>query len=125
MDGERNGKGKEYDYNNKLRFEGEYLNNKRWNGKGYNKYGQLVFELKNGCGQVKECYEEGLEFEGEYLNGNKNGKGKECVLDTNLVIFEGEYLNGEKNGKGKEYYGDDILKYEGEYKNGKLNGKGK
>ena len=31
--GERNGKGKEFDYNGELRFEGEYLNGKR-NGKG-------------------------------------------------------------------------------------------
>ena len=44
----------------KLIYEGEYLNGKKWNGKGkeYNKYGELIFE-------------------GEYLNGNKwNGKGK-------------------------------------------------
>ena len=34
--GERNGKGKEYDYNGKLLFEGEYLNGKKWNGTGYN-----------------------------------------------------------------------------------------
>ena len=34
LNGERNGKGKEYDYDNgKLEFEGEYLNGER-NGKG-------------------------------------------------------------------------------------------
>ena len=51
---EENGKGKEYDkYNDKLKFEGEYLNGKR-NGKGkeYDKNGELVFE-------------------GEYLNGER------------------------------------------------------
>ena len=31
--GERNGKGKEYSINGELKFEGEYLNGKRWNGK--------------------------------------------------------------------------------------------
>ena len=35
----RNGKGKEYDYNGNLIFEGEYLNGKRWNGK--------VFDINN------------------------------------------------------------------------------
>ena len=29
LNGERNGKGKEYDYNGKLIFEGEYLNGEK------------------------------------------------------------------------------------------------
>ena len=33
LKGKRNGKGKEYYFNGKLAFEGEYLNGKRWNGK--------------------------------------------------------------------------------------------
>ena len=57
MNGQR--KVKEYDYDDKIKFECEYLNRKR-NGKGkeYNDYGDLIFE-------------------GEYLNGKRNGKGKE------------------------------------------------
>ena len=57
LNGERNGKGKEYD-KGKLIFEGEYLNGERHGkGKEYNK-GKLTFE-------------------GEYLNGRKfNGKEK-------------------------------------------------
>ena len=43
LKGERNGKGKEYDQYGKLEFEGEYLNGKRWNGKGYNKEGKKEF----------------------------------------------------------------------------------
>ena len=85
MEGEKNGKGKEYELEtNRLLFEGEYLNGKR-NGKGkeYN-------------------YNDKLEFEGEYLNGKKNGKSKEYNYNGRL-IFEGEYLNGRRNGKGKEY----------------------
>ena len=35
--GERNGKGKEYDYNGEIIFEGEYLKRKR-NGKGKEYY---------------------------------------------------------------------------------------
>ena len=49
--GKKNGNGKEYYNNNKLKYEGEYKNGKR-NGKGkeYNNKGKLVFEgeYKNG-----------------------------------------------------------------------------
>ena len=59
LNGERNGKGKEYKYRGygqevKLFFEGEYLNGKRWNGKGYDKNGELDFEVKDGKGKGKE-----------------------------------------------------------------------
>ena len=69
--GKRNGKGKEYDYEGKLKFEGEYLKGTR-NGKGK---------------EYKYCE---LKFEGEYLNGKRNGKGKEYNMFGTL-IFEGEY----------------------------------
>ena len=61
-----------------MEYEGEYLYNKKWNGKGYDEKGNLIYELNNGKGNVKEYdHEDKLEFEGEYLNGKKNGKGKE------------------------------------------------
>ncbi len=54
--------GKEYDGldDNELIFEGEYLNGKKWNGKGKEYYldGDLSSHLK---------------FEGEYING-EHGK---------------------------------------------------
>ena len=81
-EGERNGKGKEYNYNGELLFEGEYINGIR-NGKG------------------KEYYSNGkLLFEGEYINGRRNGKGKEYYSNGNL-LFEGDYINGKRIGKGK------------------------
>jgi len=80
--GERNGKGKEFNNDGILIFEGEYLNGKR-NGKGkeYDSDGNLLFE-------------------GEYLNGKRNGKGK-IYFSNGELRFEGEYLNGKRNGKGK------------------------
>jgi len=60
----------------------------------------------------------------KYKIGEKNGKGKEYLIDTNDLVFEGEYLNGKKNGKGKEYYIGGKLEFEGEYLNGKRNSKG-
>ena len=58
----RHGKGKEYNYDGELMFEGEYLNGER-NGKG------------------KEYYDGLLIFDGEYLNGKRYYKGKEYDSD--------------------------------------------
>ena len=106
--GHRNGKGKEYYYNGKLKFEGEYLNGK-----------------KNGEG--KEYYDNGkLRFKGEYLNSYKL-RGKEYVNE--ILFYEGEYLYNKKfdgiikdengiielkngNGKVKEYYSNGELEME-------------
>ena len=92
--GKRNGKGKEYLDNKIIKYEGEYLNGKKWNGKGYDNHNKVAYELKNGNWFLKEYnYKGELIFEGEYLNGEKNGKGKE-YNDKGELIFEGEYLNG-------------------------------
>jgi len=119
--GKRNGKGKEYYKNGKLKFQGEYLKGKRWSGKGYNIDGEIILELENGKG--KEYYKKDkLKFEGEFFgekmwNGkiyNYQGKeefviinGKGYIKEYNnegKLLYEGEYLNGERNGKGKEYF---------------------
>ena len=96
------GKGKEY-YKGKLEFEGRYIYNNKYNGKGYDENGNIIYELINGNGRVKEYENNVLTFEGEYLNGTKNGKGKEYDEDNGNLIFEGKYLNDMRNGKGKEY----------------------
>ena len=94
--GKRNGKGKEYFNNGKLKFGGEYLDGKIWTGKGYTKKGNMVYQITNGTGHIK-------------------------VYDNDReLIFEGEYLNGKRNGKGKEYDYFGILKYEAEYLNGSI-----
>jgi antitoxin component YwqK of YwqJK toxin-antitoxin module len=106
LNGERNGKGKEYFIDSNIIFEGEYLNGKRWNGKGYDKNRKIIFEIKNGNGKVKEF--------GTYY--------KNLIVDINdktdnilyYLKFEGEYLNGLKNGKGKEYNDKNILLFEGD-----------
>ena len=99
-EGERNGKGKEYDISTSLIiFKGKYLNGER-NGKGkeYDKNGILTFE-------------------GEYFNEMRNGNGKE--YNKGKLIFKGEYINGMRNGKGKEYNSDGTIIFKGEYFNGK------
>ena len=124
LNGEKNGKGKEYNRNGNLIFEGEYLNGKRWNGLGYDTKNNLIYKLKSGKGFVKEYYLNNLlKFEGEYLNGERNGKGKEYYSNGNLE-FEGNYRYNKRNGQGKEYNYNGNLKFEGEYLyNYKIRGK--
>ena len=140
LKGKRNGKGKEFYYKGNIKFEGIYLFGLKYSGKGYDKHGNIVYELENGKGYIKDYdYFGYLIFEGEY----PNGKGKEYYDDKKLK-FEGEYINGIRlngvaldkynnisgelnEGKGylKEYDYFGNLFFEGEYLYGKRNGKGK
>ena len=117
--GKRHGNGKTFNVGN-IEFEGEFYKGRKWNGKGYDKQGNLVYELINGHGKILEYDEYGLKFEGQYLNGMKNGFGK--IYSHGSMTFEGEFKDDRINGKGKEYsYGE--LRFEGEYLNGRKYGK--
>jgi len=122
LNGKRNGKGKGYNFG-KLEFEGEYLNGKKYNGKGYDRKHNIIYELKNGNGFVKEYSSNGqLIFEGQYLNGERDGDGKEYNHIFGFLLFEGEYLKGKRwNGKGKEYDNTGNLISEEIYINGNIN----
>ena len=50
--------------NKKLEYEGEFLYERKYNGKGYdNNNGNIIYELINGNGKVKEYFPiGGLEF---------------------------------------------------------------
>ena len=144
LNGKKNGFGKEY-YKNILIFEGEYLNGKKWNGKGYSKNGNILYELKDGKGFVKEYNGKNkILFIGFYKNGKKHGKGTEYFLKNKIVIFDGEYYYGKRwNGKSYTQYGniklelkngkafqqiytkihnDNVLVFEGGFINGERNG---
>ena len=125
LNGKRNGKGREYNEDGQIIFKGEYLNDLQWNGKGYDSFNNITYELKDGKGFVKEYYDcsKNLKFKGEYLNGQKNGIGKE-YNDEGQLIFKGEYINGQKNGFGVEYNEYGLVKFVGEYINGKKLEKG-
>ena len=110
-------KGKTY-FQGNLEFEGDYFFYDKWNGKGYDKDGNVIYELKYGTGKIKKYSATHLQFEGEYIDGIINGHVKD-YFENGKLEFEGEYLNGKRNGKGKEYgYFDGKLKFEGEYLNG-------
>ena len=124
VNGIKEGKGKEY-LGDKLLFEGEFSQGKRWNGKikEYDSNGVLLFdgEYKEGekSGVAKEYKLDGeLKFEGVYKQGKRwNGNGIEYY--GGKIVFEGIYNEGKKwDGKGKEYDHNDKLTFEGEYKEG-------
>ena len=50
-------KGKEYDENGRLIFEGEYLDGKKWNGKSkeFDKNGLIIFEGEYSKGKRCNC----------------------------------------------------------------------
>ena len=112
----------DFDLNNNIIFEGEYAEDKKWNGKEYFYKGIYKFEqeYKNGekIGKIimKEYFKNKLNFVGESLNFEKNGNGKEYFKDK--LIFEGEYLNGKRDGFGKEYNFEGG-KFIGIFRNGK------
>ena len=56
-----------------IKFEGEYLNGKIWNGKMFSIDGNAINEMSIWKGYMKEynSYDVNLIFEGEYLNGER------------------------------------------------------
>ena len=82
------------------------------NGKGYDINGNLLCEIKNGNGNIKEYNEKGLlMFEGRYLNCNRYS-GKEIIYySRGNIKYKGNYINGRRIGK--EYNSNGILKFEG------------
>ena len=75
-------KGIEYDTNGNIEFQGEYLNGKRWNGKGYNYEGEesYIINYGNSNGKIIEYHIDGRKkYEGEYINGKKKWKRKKIL----------------------------------------------
>ena len=60
-----------------MEYDAEFLYNKKWDGKGYDVNGNIIYELINGNGKVKEYLFGQLEYEWEYINGKKIGKGRD------------------------------------------------
>ena len=50
----KDGKSEDKFRNKKLKFIGEYKEDKKWNGKGYDYFDNEVYEIKEGKGRVIE-----------------------------------------------------------------------
>ncbi len=91
--GKFNGKYKEYEDSfrrDKIIFEGEFKNGKKWIGKGYdeNVSGEPIYEINNGKGIIKSYnWSKILEIEYEYLNGEKNGFWKRYSSQNGKLII--------------------------------------
>ena len=91
-----------------------------------NKKFDLIAYNKQLQNKLRLNLEDYIELAFRFKLAKKNGKGKEYLKNTDIILFEGEYLNGKRHGKGKEYYENGELIFEGEYLNEKRwNGKGK
>ena len=91
LNGERNGKGKTYNEDGKLIFEGEFRSYIIWNGKGYDENGNIIIELKNGKGYLKQYVNLKL-FESEYSNGKKMEKEKSIIIRVNYYLKGNIYI---------------------------------
>ena len=87
--------------------------------------GRYIIGERNGKGKEYLLENNKLIYDGEYIEGKRHGKGKEFDNLNGAKIFEGNYLNGKRNGEGKEYFENDKIKFEGKYINGKREGEGK
>ena len=80
--GQKNEKGKEY-INNKLIFECEYLNGKKWNEKG------KEYLIMNN--PIANKFEKILVFEGEYSNGKAiNGISYDYIKNKEYKLIQGK-----------------------------------
>ena len=74
LNDKKNGKGKEYYENKKLKSEGEYLNGKILKVKSFDEEGKIMFKIDSN-GKGKEYYNNGkLKFEGNFRDGKKMGR---------------------------------------------------
>ena len=113
-------RGKEYE-NGIIKYKGDKVNGKMWNGIGYDPFGNKAYEIKNGKGKIKKYYGTGeIKFDVEYLYGYMCGKGKKFYKNGN-VKYDGKfyYLDNRKFFIGKKYYENGKLIYCGKIINGK------
>ena len=89
----KNGEGKEYNENdNSVKFEGEYLNGKRYGGKEYDENKNVIIKIQKG--KIKELFNnDKLKFIGEYYNNKKwNGIGYDYLCNKQYEIKEEKEL---------------------------------
>ena len=94
LKGKRNGQGKEYNIDNyNLIFEGEYFNDKRWNGICHDKKGNIIYTLKNGKRYVNEEFRKSnaLIYEEISCTVKKMVKGKNIVMMDKKRVY---YMTG-------------------------------
>ena len=97
LNGKRNGFGIEYNLNGG-KFKGEFKNGNKWDGTGYDKNGEIDYEIIEGFGVIKEYYTGKLIYVGEYSRGERHGNGREYDFLTGKLKYKGRFCFGKKIG---------------------------
>ena len=135
FNGERNGKGKKYDYEQEIKFEGIYKNGEKWNGKGKEYYTDHdeendvdpnQFKIDLFAPKKKEPSFSDI-FKPKPLAIFSLFEKKEDPYVSNLMknTFKNHNIERVTNNNFGHNLEEKVLKYEGEYLNGKRHGKGK
>lgn len=125
-DGVLQGRGKEYDENGLVTYDGNFVDGLRsGNGSCY-EAGVLVYEgqfangLYEGTGSL---YEDGvLAYYGAFSAGLANGMG--TAYADGAKCYEGAFVEGLYQGEGTQYYHDGTVKYKGSFEDGLYSGTG-
>ena len=126
-DGLKCGKGIEYDKNENIIYNGEFVNDK-YEGQGKYIYengeyyiGQFKNGLENGKG-IKYYMNGNIKYDGDMVNGKAEGNGK--YIYENDEYYIGQFKNDLKHGKGTIFYENGNIKYDGEFINDNYKGNG-
>jgi len=124
-DGLKCGKGIEYDKNENIIYNGEFVNDK-YEGEGKYIYengeyyiGQFKNGLENGKG-IKYYMNGNIKYDGDMVNGKAEGDGK--YIYENGEYYIGQFKNDLKHGKGIIFYENGNIKYDGEFINDNYEG---
>ena len=123
------------------KYVGEWRENKSWNGKEYDKNGNIIGKFVNGVKIIEEVVEKGqtrvlfrrwenqqlgwfwdgdekkdMKYVGEIENGVPNGQG--ILTSPDGDRYEGDFKDGKKHGQGTFTYSG-RFRYLGEWKDGK------
>ncbi len=125
-DGVLQGRGKEYDEEGLLTYEGGFVdgqysgNGTRYDGGVLVYEGQFSAGLYEGTGSL---YEEGsLVYHGAFAAGAANGMG--TAYADGAVCYEGAFVNGLYEGEGTAYYASGTVQYKGAFSAGVYEGLG-
>ena len=120
--------GKKYYLSNGDYYLGTWLNDKRYGiGKIFLKNGKVKYagDFVNNKFEGNGIYifEDGYYYIGQWMDDYQHGKGK--IYDKNSkIVFSGDFIKDKTEGNGKLYFVDGGY-FIGQFKSGKLNGKGK
>ena len=123
LNDKRYGIGKIFLKNGKVKYAGDFVNNKfEGNGMyifedGYYYYGQWMDDYQHGKGNIYDKKGK-IVFSADFIKDKAEGIGKLYFVDGGYFI--GQFQNGKLNGKGKLFSKDGIILYELLFNNGKL-----